>query len=571
MPGHIHLGEHYANLPSASTTANNTANNTAANTPAATEDRPFIFPSALSRHASRLSERTFDDEKDAKEKDLESGQQTPAEQYLPSVDYVAPDKVEMSTRKAVLLGAVMMSTTFVASATLSSSLLCIPSTATDLGITELQAQWVSSAYSLANGVGLLVSGRFADIYGRKMLFLLGMAAFIVMNVVSGVVRSYIGVCVLRAMAGLSISISLPAAFGILGVNFTTEPRRTIGFAALALGYPVAAAVGLVIGGAISGVSSRGWQYVFFVDAGLALPSLVGGVFLIPAEPARRDSVTNRKIDWVGAFLVTAGLSLFSFALTQSGVTTKGWSDPYIPVVLVVGLLLIVVYGFWEHWLAKNSSTPPLTHLSIFTRQNWKVTFILIVAFFAYIPISGWLYLTTIWFQNFKHDTPIMNAVHILPAPIFGVGACVLVPLLAPRIKAPFLLMAGSISTGIATVLFAVSQDTSIWWSTPFLSTVFDPPGADLTVGIGSVLMSNLVNEDEQSLAGALFQTALQIASTVGITVASLTQSEIAEKDGLLKGLQDSFWLMSGFCWLSAILAVVTLRGVGLAKDVGHHM
>ncbi|ODN84846.1 hypothetical protein L202_00704 [Cryptococcus amylolentus CBS 6039] len=560
MTGHITLSDKYASLPSASSTA--------ANTPAATEDRPFIFPSALSRHTSRLSERTVDDEKAKEEKDLESGQQTPAEQYLPSVDYVAPEKVEMSTRKAVLLGAVMMSTTFVASATLSSSLLCIPSTAADLGVTELQAQWVSSAYSLANGVGLLVSGRLADIYGRKMLFLLGMAAFLVMNVISGVIRSYIGVCVLRALAGLSISISLPAAFGILGVNFTTEPRRTIGFAALALGYPVAAAVGLVIGGAISGVSSRGWQYVFFVDAGLALPSLIGGVFLIPAEPARRSSVANRKVDWVGAFLVTAGLSLFSFALTQSGVAVKGWSDPYIPVVLVIGLVLIVVYGFWEHWLANNSTTPPLTHLSIFTRQNWKVTAILIVAFFAYIPISGWLYLTTIWFQNFKNDTPIMNAVHIIPAPIFGVGACVLVPLLAPRVRAPVLLMMGSISTGIATVLFAVTQDSTIWWSTPFLSTVFDPPGADLTVGIGSVLMSNLVDEDEQSLAGALFQTSLQIASTVGITVASLTQSEIAEKHGLLKGLQDSFWLMSGFCWLSAILAIVTLRGVGLAKDVG---
>ncbi|ODN85062.1 hypothetical protein, variant [Cryptococcus amylolentus CBS 6039] len=561
MTGHITLSNKYANLPSASSTA--------ANTPAATEDRPFAFPSSLSRHTSRLSERIVDDEKEMKkDKDVESGQQAPAEQYLPSVDYVAPEKVEMSTRKAVLLGAVMMSTTFVASSTLSSSLLCIPSTAADLDVTELEAQWVSSAYSLANGVGLLVSGRFADIYGRKMLFLMGMAAFLVMNVISGVVRSYIGVCVLRALAGLSISISLPAAFGILGVNFTTEPRRTIGFAALALGYPVAAAVGLVIGGAISGVSSRGWQYVFFVDAGLALPALIGGVFLIPAEPARRSSVTNRKIDWVGAFLVTAGLSLFSFALTQSGVAAKGWSDPYIPVVLVIGLLLIVVYGFWEHWLANNSTTPPLTHLSIFTRQNWKVTAIIVVAFFAYIPIAGWNYLTTIWFQNYKHDTPIMNAVHIIPAPIFGVGACVLVPLLAPRVRAPVLLMMGSISTGIATVLFAVTQDSTIWWSTPFLSTVFNPPGADITVGIGSVLMSNLVEEDEQSLAGALFQTSLQIASTVGITVASLTQSEIAEKHGLLKGVQDSFWLMSGFCWLSAILAIVTLRGVGLAKDVG---
>lgn len=144
--------EKYLYLPSSSSTA--------ANTPAATEDKQFVFPaSGLSRATSKISETSTDDKE--KEKDeLQSGQQTPVENYLPTLEYVPSQKVVLSKSKRILLGTVMMSTTFVAvslmkklpknqcwlfpqSATLSSSLLCIPNSAKDLGITELQAQWVS--------------------------------------------------------------------------------------------------------------------------------------------------------------------------------------------------------------------------------------------------------------------------------------------------------------------------------------------------------------------------------------------------------------------------------------------
>lgn len=74
------------------------------------------------------------------------------------------------------------------------------------------------------------------------------------------------------------------------------------------------------------INSRAWQYVFFILAGLSLFPVVGGVLSIPPEPSRKDN-GNRRVDWMGAFLITAGLSLFSFALTQSGLVEKGWRTP----------------------------------------------------------------------------------------------------------------------------------------------------------------------------------------------------------------------------------------------------
>ncbi|WWC61415.1 uncharacterized protein I303_103998 [Kwoniella dejecticola CBS 10117] len=564
---------------------------TAVNTPAG-EDKPFLFPSSapLSRMTTRVSDisekegkEDFDDVDEfnekpellegQKDKEVEqpSGTQTPPESLVGELEsYPTPTPVRLSKSKQIILGVVMMSTTFVASATSSSTLLVIPSIAKDLEVTELQAQWVSSAYALANGCGLLLAGRVADLYGKKWLFLIGMGLFVVFNIISGVIRNYIAICVVRAFAGLAISVSLPAAFGIIGTTYTEEPGRTMAFSALALGYPVGGGPGMIFAGVVAGASSRSWQFVFFILAGLALIPIVAGAFVIPRDPPKMiTTTTNRRVDWLGAFLITAGLCLFSFAITQSGLVQNGWAQPYIGVCLGLSVVLFLVWGFWEKWVVKNTSIPPLVDMSIFSRHEWKVTSILCLSFCGYLSVAGWLYLAAIWYQNLKGDSPVMNAVHVIPAPIVGMIACVVVPLLAPRVKASYLLIIGGVTTSIAQVLFAVAPVDLTYWACEFLSCCFLPFGADFTVGIGNVLISNLANEDEQALAGALFQTALQIASTVGVCCASLVQTSVTNQHGNLeKGLKDAFWLMAGFSWLSAIIAAVTLRKVGLAKDIG---
>ncbi|WVQ98567.1 hypothetical protein IAU59_005694 [Kwoniella sp. CBS 9459] len=553
------------------------ATSTAVNTPSGLEDKPFLFPSnALAKFASRLSEKSDinDEEKGReqgkeKEEDTEPNSRRPSDVVGELESYPIPEKKAFTKVRMAILGLVMMSTTFVASATNSSTLLVIPSIAKDLGITELQAQWITSAYSLANGCGLLLAGRVADLYGKKWLYMLGMIAYLVLSIVSGVIRNYVAICVVRAFAGLAISISLPAAFGIIGVTFDAEPYRTMAFSALALGYPVGGGPGLIIAGLVAGINQRAWQYTFFILAGMALIPIVLGFFTIPNDQVKATPGGNRKIDWLGAFIITTALSLFTFALTQSGLTAKGWGEPYIGVCVGISILLMVAFGFWEHIAETRTSIPPLVHLGIFSRHNWKVTSVLVLSFFGYTAIAGWLYLTTIWFQNLKGDSPIMNAVHVIPAPIVGMIACILVPMLAPKIKACYLLMLGGMCTAIAQLLFAVQPLDLTYWACEFLSNIFTPFGADFTVGIGSVLISNLVSEDQQAVGGALFQTALQIASTVGVCISSLTQTIITEQSGSLeKGLKDAFWMMAAFSWASAIVAFVTLRKTGLAKDIG---
>lgn len=159
---------------------------------------------------------------------------------------------------------------------------------------------------------------------------------------------------MRALAGLGLAIASPAGFGIIGVTFRAEPERTIAFSVFGLGNPVGAAVGMVLGGLVAGagvyvimklsivISRRsrclgklgslptvrhGWAYLYYILGGVAVIPVVIGIFVIPRDTRDLKTDVDRRIDWLGAGLVTVAVCLFTFSIAQSGVDERGWSAP----------------------------------------------------------------------------------------------------------------------------------------------------------------------------------------------------------------------------------------------------
>ncbi|OCF72147.1 hypothetical protein I204_07412 [Kwoniella mangroviensis CBS 8886] len=433
--------------------------------------------------------------------------------------------------------------------------------------------------------GLLVSGRLADLYGRKKLYLLGMLVSTIANVISGVIPDRIALTVFRAIAGLGLSISTPAGFGIIGITFREEPSRTIAFAALGVGTPLGAVVGEVVGGLIAGATRKGWQYLYFLIAGFGILPIITGIFYIPSDEKTtppRGQLTDipddpagkmeksRKVDWTGAGLITVGLSLLLFSFTQAGLVDEGWKTPYVPPVFSISVILIIVFGIWEYHLehrVATSNVPPIVRLSVFTRHKWRITAILGIASFDWMGGCGWVYLTSVYYQDLLGYSPLKNAVHLPPAPITGIICSYLVTLAAPRITAPVLLALGGISTGLANALFAFQPPHSMYWVHKFFGAILHPFGGDLTIPIGSVMISNLVDDDEQNIAGALFQVALQIAGTLDLCLSSIILTRIESMHDLLEGLRISLWFNAACCWLVLVIIFLAFRKIGLAKDV----
>lgn len=177
--------------------------------------------------------------------------------------------------------------------------------------------------------------------------------------------------------------------------------------------------------------------------------------MIPKDdPSLRKVDEDRRIDWIGGFIVTAGLCLFCFSLTESGIAEKGWATPCmfptvsvnllsfpfsfaslfgresdqlmldVPTLLVISILLLLAFGFWERHLERNTTFPPIAKFSLFTRHGYKVTIIIISTFFITMSVYGYVYLATIWYQTYTGMTALQSAIRMLPCMIAGTIAAV---------------------------------------------------------------------------------------------------------------------------------------------------
>ncbi|EIW66480.1 hypothetical protein TREMEDRAFT_34999 [Tremella mesenterica DSM 1558] len=500
-----------------------------------------------------------------KEKDVEVGEnvETKDSEVIPSV--------KLSRNRLILIGAAMFFSNFTSTISTSTVMLSIPSLAEDLGISVLSAQWVSLLTPLS--LGILISGRLADMFGRRIQLMVGLSIVVVTSLITKFMRVRIAICVLRGIGGFGMSLASPAAFGILGTTFREEPARTIAFSIMGMGLPVGGSTGLIIGGAVASAGRHGWSYVFLVIMGFALVPLTLVFFFVPPEPKRTLSPGWIKtIDWFGAFLIGGGIALFLFSITQSGLVERGWSEPYVPACTGISILMLLAFGFWEHHVEHHLShiLQPILKLSLLTRHNYKVASIIVCAFCSFSCTAGWIFMATVYYQEYKGYSPLLNAIHVIPATLCGIIAMAAVMYLAPRIRAPYLLMTGAILGGVANLLYAVEPDGLTYWAAELPAQILLPYSTDMMTGVGSILMANLVEQHEQSLAGGLLQTGVQTAIPTSICIVSLVQSNRAQITGSLRtGLRDGFWFSSAWGFFAACLIFVSLGKVGLAKDVGY--
>lgn len=504
--------------------------------------------------------------------DLEDGSPT-----LHSIDSIP----ELSKARKIILGIVVMFCLFISvsliltvsadiqSMSSNSVILTIPRMSRDLGVSQLRAQWVASSYTLSYGCSLLISGRLADIFGRRWLFLGGMLIAVIFTFISGAIKIFVPLCIIRAIVGVGLAVATPAAFGIVGVNFRDHKSRTIAYGCMSMGNPVGASVAMIVGGAMASAGGEGWEYLYYVLGGIALIPLVLGFFVIPKDP-KPEVPVDKRVDWLGGFLITAALCFFTFSITESGIAKSGWRTPYIVALLVVSIVLLGAFGFWERYIERHTSLPPIVKMSMLSRNGFGLTKVCLTAFLPFIAIAGWIYLVSLYYQDYKNYTPFNSALHSLPASLCGVIAAVAVMWVVPRFRAPHILAVGGILSGAACILYAAEPVGTSYWAMEFIACCCLPFGADMTVAVGSILMSNMSGDDEQSVAGALFQTSVQIGQALGTCVTSLIVSEVQTNTGdLLQGIRAAFYFCSAFPWAIAIFAFFGLRKIGLAKDVGY--
>ncbi|KAH9925490.1 efflux transporter [Fomitopsis serialis] len=436
--------------------------------------------------------------------------------------------------------------------------IALPTMGNDLNIPQYRLQWVISAYTLSSGCLLLFFGRLADLYGRKKAFLAGITVLGVLSLGCGFAQNEITIDVLRGVQGLGSAAAIPASLGILAHSFPPSKTRSVAFATFAAGAPVGAAIGSAIGGVLTQLTEKTWRSTFWFMAA-----------------ARR---------LVGAFLVTAGLVLIVFVLSDGTIAPDGWKTGYIIALLIIGVLP----HFLERKLDAHSlawwTPPPLMRVSLWGRARGKLAVTLCLALLEYGGFMSFCFWIQLYYQDYQGLNPVLTMVRLLPMFVTGIVANIIVALFVGRVPLVVLVTMGMALTGVANLLFALINPAATYWAFGFPAAILSVFGADFVFAAGTLFVAKVCLPHEQSVGGALFQTMTQLGASFGLAITTIVYDselkKVSAKDGViinvdgtnapaeaqLSAYKDAFWTACAIAMFGAVLSVLILRGAGI---VGH--
>lgn len=383
--------------------------------------------------------------------------------------------------------------------------LALPAIHDGLGASSAQLQLVVSAYACANAVAQITGGRLGDLYGRKRMFMIGMAGFVLASTVCGLAPSG-GVLVSgRILQGLFAAVLAPQVLATIRSVFTPhEQIRVMGFYGFVFG--VAAVIGQLGGGALISLHpyGLGWRAIFLVNLPIGLLALVGSWRFIPESRPQ----THARIDVPGSALLSLFLLMIVYPLTQG--RENGWPMWMLACLALAAPMLALLLHVERRTLAAGSD--PLLDVRLF--RNPVVALGLTLAFLFY-TLSAFFLSYGIYLQGALQWSPLACGVAILPFGLGFLGS----PLLMPRLVARF----GSFR--VLTLGFAM---ISIGLSTAAALAHSGAPGtgfylglAAMGIGQGLVLPSVVrivlaeVEPARAGVASGMVTAMLQIGAAVG--------------------------------------------------------
>ncbi|KAG8819832.1 hypothetical protein FRC19_009491 [Serendipita sp. 401] len=405
-----------------------------------------------------------------------------------------------------------------------------------------------------------------------------MAFSIIFTLGCGFSATAIQLIVLRAMSGIGQAATVPAAIGILAHSFPPSRARSTAFATFAAGAPLGACLGMIFGGVMSQYAS--WKGVFYLSAGIGALVLVAGIFSIGKDPSQHE--VDTRVDWLGAFLVTAGLVLLTYALSDG--PTQGWSSGLIISCLVLSVVFVSLFLLWERHLINNTTFPPLMQLNIWKRANGRFAAMQLIGFLEWASFTSFIFWITLYYQNYLRLSPILTMVRFLPMAVMGVICNVIVALLVGRVNGAYLIGIGTLATSMACLLLAIIDPSASYFRYAFIAHLISVFGADFTFAVGTIFVAKVALPSEQSLAGALLQTLTMLGTAFGLSISTITQTAGAQAEArrrglvidvghetameipgvvILKGYRVAQWTCFGFGMLAFATAVVFLHGIGV--------
>jgi EmrB/QacA subfamily drug resistance transporter len=415
--------------------------------------------------------------------------------------------------------------------------IALPYIGKDLNMSGTNLTWIVTGYALAFGGLLLLGGRLGDLYGRRKVFMTGLTIFATASLLGGLAQNEALLLGARGLQGLGAALASPAALALITTTFPAGPARNRAFAVYAAMSGAGAAVGLILGGWLTGLNVHmfnpqdGWRLTFLINVPIGLiAALLAPRFLNESEPH------PGQLDVPGALAGTGGLLALVYGLTRAGNAAYGWSDGWTVVALAAGVTLLVLFFMVEFRVEH-----PLLPFRIFMNRTRAASFVAMMLLPA--AMFSMFFFLSLFIQNVMGYSPLKAGFAFLPFSVCIIISATIVSSLANKIDPRYIAGVGTLMASAALygfsrlsvpdsgtdVMNAISHgqylgsDVSYW-------TQILPYVCLMALGMGAVFVPltltavHHVRAEDSGVGSGVLNTMQQVGGALGLAILSTVGS-----------------------------------------------
>ncbi len=380
--------------------------------------------------------------------------------------------------------------------------VALPSIQRSLHTTTSALEWTVNAYTLTFAVMLVTGGRLGDLFGRRRMFLIGVAIFGASSFMIGLAQSDTWLVGFRAVQGIGSGFMMPATLSIITNTFDAHERgRAIGtwagVSAMAL------AIGPVLGGFLA--QDVSWQAIFFINVPIALLAIAVTLF---AAHESRDETAAREIDIPGMATLTIGLAALVLALVESN--SWGWGSPRVIGLFATTLVMLPAFAIIE-----RRRRVPMVDFSFFRSRSFFGANV--VAFIVSFAMLAMFFFLALYMQDILRYSPLQAGLRFLPSTVMVMIVAPIAGRAADRVGSRPLMSAGLFCVAVAMFLMTgitVHSDYELLLVAFLLMGL----GMGLVMSPMSTVAMNSVDRTKAGVASGVLSMVRMIGGTFGVAV-----------------------------------------------------
>jgi len=368
--------------------------------------------------------------------------------------------------------------------------------------------WTISGYVLMIGVLPMGIGRLGDIWGQRVVYLAGLALFILASLACGLAQSITALIIFRVIQGVGAAVMTP---GTLAIIIRAFPPRQHG---LAIGiYGGISGLGLIAGPVLGGLLVHGdsWRWIFFVNVPLGIVALVMAVLFVPES---REAGNAAPVDWPGLLLLSFGLLFLLFGITRAG--DEGWANALVIGSCLLGVVILALFVVTERRVRW-----PLVELALFRNLPFVMGCLSFFLFSA--ALFGSQPYVSLFMQNTWGFTPLQGGLAFLPATGLIALFTPLTGLIAQRVGSRLyaLLVLGLLAIGLSFLYIAVTLSPQSNYADGLLPS-FLVRGFAIPIisSCATLAVISAVRREQSGLASGTLGMARNIGTAFGVAILS---------------------------------------------------